>query len=293
MRVSLPHALQLTPYLVWKTPECRSLHPNRSATQTVPETADHPEFLSSPGSIQDSPSVLASFNSRSLSRLHSLREDPLLNQAYPSDSSEDSFFSMENSSNHDSSYQATGTADEGPGSAYLKRMRDLRAAERASIKPLQSLTGSATPSSAEDIEASTHPAIPEGVAPLSVRHDKPLRVDLGTESPVSFVAPQALHYNPAQPALLGEAGARLAQGSNLAPPAALELVAQQFEQVSKEEQPIEEHKSISLGPYEFAIPLSMDSRVKDDYDRTLNEASKSIRKFVSASPAELIADPEV
>ncbi|KMU83164.1 hypothetical protein CIHG_00946 [Coccidioides immitis H538.4] len=201
---------------------------------------------------------------------------------------------MEESSSNGSSQPAKSVAEaarNNPGTSYLERMRYLRAAERASIKPLQSLTESETPSSAGDIEASAPPATSEGVIPLSVRHDKepPVREDHQTDSPVSFVAPQALHYNPEQPALLGETGARLIDTASLSTPAAsLELAAQQFEQEGKrEEQAIEEHQGISLGPFEFVIPLSMDSRVKDDYDRTLREASKCIRRFVaSASFAE-------
>ncbi|EAS31071.3 uncharacterized protein CIMG_06550 [Coccidioides immitis RS] len=209
-------------------------------------------------------------------------------------SSEHPLYTMEESSSNGSSQPAKSVAEaarNNPGTSYLERMRYLRAAERASIKPLQSLTESETPSSAGDIEASAPPATSEGVIPLSVRHDKepPVREDHQTDSPVSFVAPQALHYNPEQPALLGETGARLIDTASLSTPAAsLELAAQQFEQEGKrEEQAIEEHQGISLGPFEFVIPLSMDSRVKDDYDRTLREASKCIRRFVaSASFAE-------
>lgn len=284
-------------YLVWNTPECRPLDPDRSAIQTIPETVNHREFLSSPGSIEDSPSVFVSFNSRGTNCPLIRPEEASEEQARLPESSENSFFSMEDSSNNNPSYpMATGTVDNSPGSAFFKKMRHLRAAERASVKPLQSLTGSATPSSAGDIEPSGPSAASEGVAPLSVRHDKPVMVDHGTESPVPFVAPQALHYNPDQPALLGEAGAKLAESSGLSPPATLELVAQQFEQeVAQKDRSTEEHKGIHLGPFEFAVPLSMDSRVKDDYDRTLHDASKSIRKFVACPPAELTgaADSEV
>jgi hypothetical protein len=41
---------------------------------------------------------------------------------------------------------------------------------------------------------------------------------------------------------------------------------------------------IPLGPLEFAIPLSMDSRVKDDYDTTLASEKKNIARFLRAFP---------
>jgi len=41
---------------------------------------------------------------------------------------------------------------------------------------------------------------------------------------------------------------------------------------------------IPLGPSEFAIPLSMDSRVKDDYDTTLAKEAKNIARFLRTFP---------
>ncbi|EEP79043.1 predicted protein [Uncinocarpus reesii 1704] len=204
---------------------------------------------------------------------------------------------MEGSASNDSQrpQSVAEAARNNPGTTFLERMTYLRAAERASIKPLQSLTESETPSSAGDIEPSAPPTAAEGVIPLSVRHDKapPARLGHETASPVPFVAPQALHYNPDQPALLGEAGVKLGTTNLSTPTASLELAAQQLDHgASFEKRVMEEHKGVSLGSFEFAIPLSMDSRVKDDYDNTLEEMSKNIRKFVAGSASSTGAEIE-
>ncbi|WEW56121.1 hypothetical protein PRK78_001556 [Emydomyces testavorans] len=309
----------------WKIAHYHLPSSNSLTIQTVPETIYHSskgrgEALGSQAFIEESPLVFSRFNSKSRPSKIGSSVDIVNSQVqrgshsslprgeslerlkvHPEDS-EGTFYTMEDSPSKSPSHHPKTVAEAArinPGTTYGERMRFLRAAERASIKPLQSLTESATPSSAGDIEPSAPPAAREGVSPLSVRHDKelPVRVEDDVDLQVPFVAPQALHYNPDQPALLGEAGARLTKTASLSPPAALELAAQQLDQeAAKEEQTAEKPNRISLGHYEFAIPLSMDSRVKDDYDRTLEEAGKSIRRFLTdistAEPAELAGSGE-
>jgi hypothetical protein len=48
--------------------------------------------------------------------------------------------------------------------------------------------------------------------------------------------------------------------------------------VSHQEQAIP--GSVPLGPSEFAVPLPMDSRVKDDYERILKDEAQSINEFL-------------
>ncbi|QSS53207.1 hypothetical protein I7I53_00387 [Histoplasma capsulatum var. duboisii H88] len=183
-----------------------------------------------------------------------------------------------------------------PGTNFREKMRFIRAHERSLIGEQQSVSTSVTPSSAGDIEPSQPAPARDGVSPLNIRVDKepqthPPHVMAAAESPSTFIAPQALHYdveNPAtvaeflsgsQPTLAGEAGfPEVSAETIVEPEAGFGPTAASIEKVI-EPQPV----GIKLGPMEFAIPLSMDSRVKDDYDVTLSAESKTIEKFLRES----------
>ncbi|KAG5305250.1 hypothetical protein I7I50_05585 [Histoplasma capsulatum G186AR] len=181
-----------------------------------------------------------------------------------------------------------------PGTNFREKMRFIRAHERSLIGEQQSVSTSVTPSSAGDIEPSQPAPARDGVSPLNIRVDKepqthPPHVMAAAESPSTFIAPQALHYdveNPAtvaeflsgsQPTLAGEAGfPEVSAETIVEPEAGFGPTAASIEKVT-------EPVGIKLGPMEFAIPLSMDSRVKDDYDVTLSAESKTIEKFLRES----------
>ncbi|EDN02666.1 predicted protein [Histoplasma mississippiense (nom. inval.)] len=183
-----------------------------------------------------------------------------------------------------------------PGTNFREKMRFIRAHERSLIGEQQSVSTSVTPSSAGDIEPSQPAPARDGVSPLNIRVDKepqthPPHVMAAAESPSTFIAPQALHYdveNPAtvgeflsgsQPILAGEAGfPEVSAETIVEPEGGLGPTAASIEKVT-EPQPV----GIKLGPMEFAVPLSMDSRVKDDYDVTLSAESKTIEKFLRES----------
>lgn len=156
------------------------------------------------------------------------------------------------------------------------RLSRLRNKERAAVQPLQTLSGSATPSSAGDIEP-TVPSVPQAVSPLSIRVDKEpqthhARHEPVHPSPVAFVAPQALHYT--VPEFTQEPGAGLMGSSGLG------LPIPGHEDVAS--QPVPGATTLAslevggpgMGPLEFAIPLPMDARIKDDYVKVLNGAAE-------------------
>lgn len=116
---------------------------------------------------------------------------------------------------------------------------------------------SATPSSAGDIDSSAPLSVPE-TAPLSVRHEKePAHPAQPNISAASFEPPTQMEHSTVQ---------------TIQPSALTFSLAQDISP-----------SSVHLGPSEFAIPLPMDSRVKDDYERILADGSQLIRNFVWAS----------
>jgi hypothetical protein len=129
------------------------------------------------------------------------------------------------------------------------------------MKPLRS-SNSATPSSAGDIEPTLPAPTLLGPSTLSVRVDKePRSHNMPSEhhAPTAFVAPRELHIS--------------------------DVSVEEHAQL--DQQPIlgeDNHREgVQLGPSEFAIPVPMDARVKDDYETTMSNESKSIRKFITES----------
>ncbi|KAL2811320.1 class II histone deacetylase complex subunits 2 and 3-domain-containing protein [Aspergillus granulosus] len=116
---------------------------------------------------------------------------------------------------------------------------------------------SATPSSVGDIEPSAPLSIPETVAPLSVRVDKdtshysePLKESTLESLPEPM--PEAHEIQTIQPSSL-----TISHREQVAPGA------------------------LHLGPSEFAVPLPMDSRVKDDYEEALKEGQHIISALIN------------
>ncbi|OAX85401.1 hypothetical protein ACJ72_00212 [Emergomyces africanus] len=183
-----------------------------------------------------------------------------------------------------------------PGTNFREKMRFIRAHERSLIQDPPSVSASVTPSSAGDIEPSQPAPARDAVSPLNIREDKaphthPPHVMTTTETPSAFIAPQALHFNLETPVLaaelLVESQPNLAGEAEL-PEASAEPVNEEVAELEPTPLSMEEASEfqpvgINLGPMEFAVPLSMDSRVKDDYDITLSAESRTIEKFLGES----------
>lgn len=130
---------------------------------------------------------------------------------------------------------------------------------------------SATPSSAGDIDSSVPLSVPE-TAPLSVRHEKEsahlVQPNIGPGPAASFEPQTQMNHPTVQ---------------TIQPSALTFYLAQDIPP-----------GSVHLGPSESAIPLPMDSRVKDDYERVLADGAQLIREFVRASePNANVAANEV
>lgn len=116
---------------------------------------------------------------------------------------------------------------------------------------------SATPSSSGDIQPSLPPSVPE-TAPLSVRTDK-----------------GSFHHS-SQTFEESELQTQIEKPEN---PAVLTI---QPSALSFNATPEVSPGSVHLGPSEYAIPLPMDSRVKDDYERVLDDKAEAIKDFIQA-----------
>ncbi|GFF97621.1 hypothetical protein IFM53868_09241 [Aspergillus udagawae] len=150
------------------------------------------------------------------------------------------------------------------GSTPLEKIRNAHAQIRAKTNPGTPLNADAsvTPSSAGDIEPSPSVLIPEITAPLSVRVDRE----------------DAAHVTHAEGEL--SAPGSLVRPTEMGPPQQpiLQTIQPSALTVSHQEQAIP--GSVQLGPSEFAVPLPMDSRVKDDYERILKDEAQSIDEFL-------------
>lgn len=204
---------------------------------------------------------------------------------------------MDNAPLDNSGTSAAGESTR-PTDSLRDRLSQLRNKERAAVQPLQTLSGSATPSSAGDIDPTVPPA-PQPVSPLSVRVDKEPhthhepRHEHVQPSPVAFVAPQALHYT--VPEFAQETQAGLMGSSELGLPIPGHEVPE-----SVVSHPVPGAGTLSslevggpgMGPLEFAIPLPMDARVKDDYVKALEGADAFI-KGLQETDCEALSESEV
>ncbi len=148
------------------------------------------------------------------------------------------------------------------GSTPREKIMNLHARfrEKSTFESMQN-DPSATPSSVGDIEASEPPSIPETVAPLSVRVDKePSHADI-----IKELVPETS---------LDEAEPQEHEHDNIQTihPSALSIS-------HTEEKP---PGSLHLGVSEFAVPLPMDSRVKDDYEQILLTDSENALGLIGA-----------
>ncbi|KAL4939255.1 hypothetical protein BDV06DRAFT_199233 [Aspergillus oleicola] len=146
------------------------------------------------------------------------------------------------------------------GSTPREKMQNLWAGlgEKSTVEKLQT-EPSATPSSVGDIEASEPPQIPETVAPLSVRVDKEnSHLDIPKES-IPETSLGTVH--PQEPDI---------EAFQTIHPSALTI--------SHAEQ--KAPGSLHLGSSEFVVPLPMDSRVKDDYERVLFNDSPDVYSLI-------------
>ncbi|KAL4994156.1 class II histone deacetylase complex subunits 2 and 3-domain-containing protein [Aspergillus recurvatus] len=139
------------------------------------------------------------------------------------------------------------------------KMRD-----KSTVETLQN-EASATPSSPGDIEASEPPPAPGTVSPLSVRVDK----DSSHAEPIKDLVPETSLHGTEHPTHISETIQTIQ-------PSALTI------NHMEEKAP----GSVQLGPSEFAVPLPMDSRVKDDYERVLQEA-KDVLEIIFSGKKEI------
>ncbi|KAE8364154.1 class II histone deacetylase complex subunits 2 and 3-domain-containing protein [Aspergillus caelatus] len=150
------------------------------------------------------------------------------------------------------------------GATPREKMKNAYAQLSAKTNSLQAIDVSVTPSSVEDIEPVAPVSVPETIAPLSVRVDKEPTAH-HTESEMNTTSSEPLGEMPHQE-----------QSTQTIQPSALTVA-------HTEEVP---PGSVHLGPSEFAVPLPMDSRVKDDYERVLVDETQCIRDFLKGPSAE-------
>ncbi|KAK2763044.1 hypothetical protein FQN54_009677 [Arachnomyces sp. PD_36] len=174
-------------------------------------------------------------------------------------------------SNSNDSAQPSAEGQNLPGSTLRERLQFMRARSRANAKPLRA-SNSATPSSAGDIEPTQPSPAPQGPSTLSVRVDKEPRPHImlhehHEEAPAAFVAPQELHLSDKD--ILEDGAAEPDTEAVIIP----------YQPSHRE--------GVHLGPLEYAFPVPMDARVKDDYETTMDSEKKIILGFLSEpSPRE-------
>ncbi|KAE8328927.1 class II histone deacetylase complex subunits 2 and 3-domain-containing protein [Aspergillus sergii] len=154
------------------------------------------------------------------------------------------------------------------GATPREKMKNAYAQLSAKANSLQAIDVSVTPSSVEDIEPVAPVSVPETTAPLSVRVDK--------EPTVHHAEPE---MNPASSEPLEEMSHQEQSIQTIQPSA---LTVTHTEEVPP--------GSVHLGPSEFAVPLPMDSRVKDDYERVLVDETQGIRNFLRGSSSSGVSN---
>ncbi|KAK2814151.1 hypothetical protein FQN50_000555 [Emmonsiellopsis sp. PD_5] len=262
-----------TSSLAYQTPLRRVGGSSNGSRDTIPESL--PQNISSQPSV---PSQLSSKNNTRPPSNFAASPLQIMNDSTPNNRSPNPPLSMEEAIRSN------------PGTSFRDKMRFLRAHERSLAGQQQPVSSSATPSSAGDIEPVQSLPARDHASPLNVRVDKePVHkehVIPTTEAAPEFIAPQALHYtveNPVETAeALAEAQPNLAGPTELleTPLEPMEDHIQTLEHAAVAEESEIAHHGIQLGPYEFAIPVSMDSRVKDDYDIVLTAERNNIKRFL-------------
>ncbi|KLJ12149.1 hypothetical protein EMPG_09577 [Blastomyces silverae] len=303
-RVSTQHSPSHAPLFndsfVYKTPIRQIALPLNNTVETIPESLQQDISTQSQKPAIGQNPCAHSRNSSSISVSMSTQLSCSSEASQPANIPQSSIINMDESSPAGGTQNLPMTMEEArrnnPGTNFREKMRFIRAHERSLVGESQSVSASVTPSSAGDIEPSLPAPTRDAVSPLNIRvdqepHTHPPHVMTTAEAPPAFIAPQALHYNAehpitvaellaeSQPSLAGEAELPEASADIIPEPVAgFEPTAASIEEVP-EPQPV----GINLGPMEFAVPLSMDSRVKDDYDVTLSAESKTIGKFLAES----------
>ncbi|KAF7596583.1 hypothetical protein BBP40_000983 [Aspergillus hancockii] len=156
------------------------------------------------------------------------------------------------------------------GATPREKMRNAYLQLNARAISLQAADTSATPSSMGDIEPSAPVSVPEITAPLSVRVDK---------------EPTVHHSEPKPHPIISEPPEETPQQQSLQTIQPSALTVSHTEEVLP--------GSVHLSASEYAVPLPMDSRVKDDYERVLKNETQSIREFLRGSiPSDMLPGQE-
>jgi hypothetical protein len=185
-----------------------------------------------------------------------------------------------------------------------ERLAALRNADLSKVKPLQSTKNTTASSLAGENVSSASPSNPTMASPRTYHADKAPNIEDMTTgptepSPVTFIAPQALHYNAEHPAIVPEflsgPEADLTANDLELPDSAVEETANEGAQAASvsERSPSPEIRGVDIGPFDFAIPLPMDSRVKDDYEKRLDKEADTIAKFLEVSDSDALVEVEV
>jgi hypothetical protein len=172
-----------------------------------------------------------------------------------------------------------------PGDTGREKLRNAMAGMRARYPstfgevPLSEVV---TPSSASDIDPIPSGMVPDTAAPLSVRAEKEtLEKPPHNEtnlSAVPVVQQPSSETSPALQALSTE-------------PSTLQTIEPSALTINEVE--ILPTGSVRLGPSEFAIPLPMDSRIKDNYEKVLCEHATAIRIVLQNQDGDATADEYV
>jgi hypothetical protein len=191
-----------------------------------------------------------------------------------------------------------------PDMGLAERLAALRNADISKVKPLQSTRTSTASSLAGENVSGASPSNPTMASPRADHADKEPRIEEmragpAEPSPVTFIAPQALHYNAEHPAIvpefLKEPEADLTANDLELPDSAVEETANVDTQAApvSERSPSPEIRGVDIGPFDFAIPLPMDSRIKDDYEKRLDKEADTITKFLEVSDSDALVEVEV
>lgn len=167
-----------------------------------------------------------------------------------------------------------------PGSTPTEMIRNAWAklSEANQSELSQPANAVQTPSSVGDIEASMPVSIPETTALLSVRPD----TDSFSNSHT------AVHHGHSEPLL---PPSELAHEAHMSQPSLQTIHPSALTVTDMDE--VVAPGSVHLGPSEFAVPLPMNARVKDHYERVLSDAATCIRKFFDSFQSNTqVSEPE-